>query len=860
MPYHNIPKDYYHGQHDNPHLKMKPEAHYIEPDYIANEADDQLPSLSTIGRGPRGEAVFAEIAKNNESEFTFRIISDLTGETIFESPNLHGGKIWVTQPEHEPIDGEVSHATIHVQRGTTVAEYEISIAPGAEGSRIYAYPNKLRKTNNDLYRVPIDGLIIRGLEGYEGRPLPRPNDVVMFNCYDTEYNYLAIGVIEAVENGQVVSLCFDYINIPIPSVGSDGYWYIDGESTGFKAQGPKGDKGDKGDTGPQGKPGRDGATGARGPKGEPGKKGDKGLDAKVKIGEVVTAPFGTGASIVSKYDEATNETTFDFALPEGSPGKAIDIQGGIWTTDTLPDYDETEVNVAFIVYDNDKQFDLYIRGRIPVIAEDGGPWTVVENWQGRPGSSVRLLVDPFYLEEEVGSETTITTAEAEQAFAYSDYLANDDIVMDNHGVYGIISSAEDNSGDYIVTTVGKIEIPLVSTTKDGIVPKWNNSKNGIDIFAFKYGTFGWYQPNQLLQASKNAFYTDESIIISNNNGFFNLPISDAVYGKNFYDSTEYPGLVPPNTDDNKDKQLLSGDSEWKLLADIVDKAGTGEGSHGPAFVLDYGPNLTSVLPADLQYKGGLAGLVPTRGGSNNFILTADGKWKDPADLWFETDVTGTMTQIPPQDDWYLMTVYKNMNSDGTPNNHFFRMSINDSVFKRTKGTPGLVPGLGIMSKDDADKAILTAVNGWQSLPKFLIETSYAADGHTPWDTYSYFIQISENTIHKIPFNNFIYGSNNKDSSGVYYPGLVPPCSSASKETLFLAADGEWRTPAGTGSGSNSGASSADVEELKATVAELQAKVTELQEAINSLDTKYVKQTDMVAIDAAKINEIDSEVK
>lgn len=48
----------------------------------------------------------------------------------------------------------------------------------------------------------------------------------------------------------------------VVTIGSDGYWYIDGVKTEYKAQGEKGDKGDQGETGPQG---------PQGPKGEDGK-------------------------------------------------------------------------------------------------------------------------------------------------------------------------------------------------------------------------------------------------------------------------------------------------------------------------------------------------------------------------------------------------------------------------------------------------------------------------------------------------------------------------------------------------------------------------------------------------------------
>ena len=93
---------------------------------------------------------------------------------------------------------------------------------------------------------------------------------------------------------------------PTIEVGSDGYWYINGEKTDYLAQGEqgiKGDKGDKGDNGENGSNGLDGKTpeisigdngnwfidgvdtgvkaaGEKGEKGDKGEQGEKGSDGK----------------------------------------------------------------------------------------------------------------------------------------------------------------------------------------------------------------------------------------------------------------------------------------------------------------------------------------------------------------------------------------------------------------------------------------------------------------------------------------------------------------------------------------------------------------------------------------------------
>ena len=63
----SIPHDYDDGRlHSRGNSR-----HYIEPDYIANEADDQLPLLSTVGRGPRGAGLTIGNLVNEDGEFSF---------------------------------------------------------------------------------------------------------------------------------------------------------------------------------------------------------------------------------------------------------------------------------------------------------------------------------------------------------------------------------------------------------------------------------------------------------------------------------------------------------------------------------------------------------------------------------------------------------------------------------------------------------------------------------------------------------------------------------------------------------------------------------------------------------------------
>ncbi len=80
--------DYYNHHADHPELHNRGEGMlYHDPDYSANGNDDQLPIISTIGRGPRGEGVVVE-SMDGDGVAGFRLVSTLTGETVYTSPNF----------------------------------------------------------------------------------------------------------------------------------------------------------------------------------------------------------------------------------------------------------------------------------------------------------------------------------------------------------------------------------------------------------------------------------------------------------------------------------------------------------------------------------------------------------------------------------------------------------------------------------------------------------------------------------------------------------------------------------------------------------------------------------------------------
>lgn len=434
----SIPHDYYHG--NRPDLRSRGNSRpYIEPDYIASEADDQLPLLSTVGRGPRGAGLIVGNLVNEDGEFSFGIYSDLTGEQVMQTPNLSAGHIYVSAKPENPVAGDSVVMDVQVKQGSRSDHYAVRIPSGATGSRIFMASTELEDGGKGhAYSVQVSDLMVYGSDGtgWKDMPVPRVNDVVVFKASGK----IGFGTIEAVEGGMAVftsQVLFD----PLAhlAIGEDGNWEIDGEDTGIAARGPRGERG------------------PAGPPGEKGEKGDPdGLPARMTVGSVTEGD--EPAFTVHLIDETTNTYTVDVTLPKGSDGTSINVNGGIYKIADLPPFDDTPVNDAFIVNDyeetEDHRYDLYIRGKEPVIAEEGGPWTVVEDWQGVQGFSTRALVgysidenEPIRIRKEI----------APSAFVPNIDILDGDLCVDGVRI-GVIGSATDDSGDYTVTYVNDLRV------------------------------------------------------------------------------------------------------------------------------------------------------------------------------------------------------------------------------------------------------------------------------------------------------------------------------------------------------------------------------------------------------------------
>ena len=460
----NMPHDWYPDGPEFPYLHNRyGGAAYLEPDYMANHADDQLPLLSTMGRGPQGEGLYVGNIINTDDTISFALYSTLTNELVWQSPNLAPAEISFQSADwRDLVPGVHANLDIIVKRGDVTETHEAYIPAGQTGSIVYLLNETLQRTTDDTYTTTISKLTEYGRSQYLNKPTPRPNDIVFFNWRNNDEYGFAFGTIEDVggttretassdpvtTSTNVVFTARTFIKIPPITIGQNGHWFVDGIDTGMNAQGEKGDKGDKGDAGPRG---------LKGEKGDKGDTGAAGTNATVRVGATVQLAPGASA-YVTDTDSSESNAVLEFGIPEGRPagitevtcttldpdeqgsatieqissnentyrlnisiprgddGKDIDLQHGVWTPYNLPDFDETPINTAFVVDDGDNYIDLYIRGRIAHDAEDGGPWTVIEDLVSR--SYLDLTDAPI-----VWNKTTQQWKEANGYHSFSgDYL------------------------------------------------------------------------------------------------------------------------------------------------------------------------------------------------------------------------------------------------------------------------------------------------------------------------------------------------------------------------------------------------------------------------------------------------------
>lgn len=541
------PHDYYEGDGVPRFASKCNDRPYIQPDYLANAAGMQLPLVSTLGRGPRGAGIQVVEKKNADGELVLEFVSDLTGETGYTTPNLSAGELTVDAQPTDPVAGDTVDMVVRIKRGTAISESHVKIPSGAHGARCYLVGDVVTRNSDDTYQVSVEDLTIYGKKSWPSKPAPRVNDYVAFSWVAKEGDFagLGFGTIEAVESGQVVYTGRAFMESPVPEIGDNGNWHVNGVDTGIQAQGPKGDKGD---SGKPGKPGESvkGDPGEPGKPGKPGDPGKPGLPAIIEKIEVESIAQGEEAT--AEITHRITDNTYDILLKiprgaDGLPGNPFDLQNGIWTKDTLPDFDETEVGKAFVVDDGDGQRDLYVRGSVPYEAEDGGPWAVVENWEGADGLPAALrsiTVEAIELTGEPSATVSPVPGSTKNEYDMNFQLpVKYEIATDTRlgvvKVSNVISPAKE-TGSIDITDTGLIQVANISITEneladasvnadklaDGAVENWHVKDGALDEFKFNEDT------RAKLLGNKNV--TEQNLsneVLAKLNETYELPVATA---------------------------------------------------------------------------------------------------------------------------------------------------------------------------------------------------------------------------------------------------------------------------------------------------------------------------------------------
>ena len=487
------PHEWFDSPEYGPHLHNRhaAEPYFDDPDYWGHHHGPALPAISTIGRGPRGRGLYIANLRDSDGQLSFDIMEEGTNEVVYSVPNIAGDVITNIRIEHDNVQpGDVTPHDITVKRGGEERTYTVGLPSGAPGSTMFL-AGEFARTSDDTYHTTVGNITLYGKPIYRHRPWPRPNDTIACTIREQDgSHYLAIGTIENVGGNQnnktehnpldnVVFTCRTFAKIPDVSISSRGTWIVGGTDTGVLAKGEKGDKGDRGERGPRGLTGATGLkgdkgdTGDKGAKGDPGANGRNGRDGKdgkgFELGEVTTssAAYGQPASATFTLVEGTENTyDLDLVIPEGKPGEELKWQPGIWPYDQLPSWTDTPVNTIFVVRDTDRYLDLYIRGQLPVEAELGGPWVVVEN----------ILQYPINYKELEGSP--IVWNETTQKWEFGNGFEIDD----NSGIGANCSTAADNQVKVVDTFQKLVKNKPIEIEEGTVIVVWFNYGNSATSF------------------------------------------------------------------------------------------------------------------------------------------------------------------------------------------------------------------------------------------------------------------------------------------------------------------------------------------------------------------------------------------
>ena len=220
-----------------------------DPDRVACEADDQLPILSTIGRGPQGDSLDAQFNPNTDDNVKLVVHNETTGEVLSTSKNLSAGYLKISVTD-SPTIGEMEGTDVNapgsgkfvviqnVRGGTTktLAQYEI---PASErGYSLYALKDEeFDCTLGDVVEVTTNNIRMYTEGDTDNQPEPRMYDVVIGNGFKNYYNdmhdvistdyFVGVGIIRNFYNSKAVVAIRTKIVFKLPQAIEDRIKYLE---------------------------------------------------------------------------------------------------------------------------------------------------------------------------------------------------------------------------------------------------------------------------------------------------------------------------------------------------------------------------------------------------------------------------------------------------------------------------------------------------------------------------------------------------------------------------------------------------------------------------------------------------------
>ena len=193
-----LPHDYYDDQE-----MMRLHAYgngspYLEKDLLARETDDQLPLLSTVGRGPRGIGLKIANLKTASDTFSFDVVDD-EGNVLASSGNLSAGEFSFSR-------GENGTLTITKTKGGVKSSSQITLPKGDRGSLIF------------ISEKPIaQGTVgVLAPEDIDGNATPSSGDVILA---PTTEGGVSMSLVMDVSGNDIAYRSFAAAEMPKVSVG-----------------------------------------------------------------------------------------------------------------------------------------------------------------------------------------------------------------------------------------------------------------------------------------------------------------------------------------------------------------------------------------------------------------------------------------------------------------------------------------------------------------------------------------------------------------------------------------------------------------------------------------------------------------